>query len=64
MHDDRRPTPTWPREVPIEGELARTWPHQTEVTVRGLHFVQEDSPDEIGQALANWIDGLVGDARG
>jgi haloalkane dehalogenase len=95
--EDRRPTLTWPREVPIEGEpadvdaivrdystfmatneipklfvnaepglalageereFARTWPNQTEVTVRGLHLVQEDSPDEIGEALASWIDGL------
>jgi haloalkane dehalogenase len=101
--EDRRPTLTWPREVPIEGEpsdvdaivrdysafmatsgipklfvngdpglalageereFARTWPNQTEVTVRGLHFLQEDSPDEIGAALAGWIDGLDRDANG
>ncbi len=92
--EGRRPTLTWPREIPIENEPAdvtdiveayarwlessrvpklfvnaepgailrgqmrefcRTWPNQTEVTVRGIHFVQEDSPDEIGQALAEWI---------
>lgn len=91
--EDRRPTLTWPREIPIEGqpedvcqivndysawlstsevpklfinadpgsiltgaqrEYARTWPNQHEVTVPGDHFVQEDSPDEIGQALAQW----------
>ncbi|HEY4027555.1 MAG TPA: haloalkane dehalogenase [Candidatus Dormibacteraeota bacterium] len=90
----RRPTLTWPRQIPIEGEPAdvteivssyaewlsaapvpklfvnaepgailtgeqrefcRTWPNQTEVTVRGGHFVQEDSPAEIGQAIANWM---------
>ena len=90
----RRPTLTWPREIPIEGEPAdvteivsgygawlhtsrvpklfvnaepgailtgqlrefcRTWPNQTEVTVRGSHFVQEDSPDEIGRAIAGWL---------
>ena len=95
--EDRRPTLTWPREVPIDGEpsdvagivdeyasfmsetdipklfvnadpglaltgelrdFARTWPNQAEVTVSGLHLVQEDSPDEIGAALARWIDGL------
>lgn len=90
---DRRPTLTWPREIPIENEPAdvteiagayaewlsqsevpklfinadpgailtgvqrdfcRTWPNQTEVTVAGNHFVQEDSPAEIGQAIATW----------
>lgn len=90
----RRPTLTWPRQIPIDGEPAdvtqivsdyaewlagsaipklfvnaepgailigaqrefcRTWPHQTEVTVRGNHFLQEDSPDDIGRALAEWI---------
>jgi haloalkane dehalogenase len=89
----RRPTLTWPREIPIDGEPAdvdaivrsyaewlsaaplpklfvnadpgailtgpqrefcRAWPNQAEVTVRGSHFVQEDSPDEIGAAIAAW----------
>ena len=36
-------------------EFCRTWPNQCEVTVKGLHFVQEDSPDEIGQAVAAWL---------
>ena len=93
--EDRRPTLTWPRQIPIAGEpsdvvtitaayaewlqssdvkklfvnaepgailvgemreLCRTFPNQTEVTVAGSHFIQEDSPDEIGQALANWLD--------
>ncbi len=93
--EDRRPTLTWPREIPIEGEPAdtfdivssyadflshdssipklfvnadpgiiltgeqrefcRTWPNQKEVTVKGLHFIQEDSPDEIGEAVADWL---------
>jgi haloalkane dehalogenase len=93
--EDRRPTLTWPRQIPIDGEPAdvveiaradadwlstdaslpklfingepgalikdglrefcRTWPNQTEVTVAGAHFVQEDSPDEIGSALAAWL---------
>jgi len=92
--EDRRPTLTWPRQIPIEGEPAdvtaiaqaysewlaacdlpklfinadpgailtgavrefcRSWPNQTEVTVRGSHFIQEDSPDEIGQAIASWL---------
>ncbi len=95
--EDRRPTLTWPRQIPLGGEPAdvvaivsdyadwmsandlpklfvnaepgailtgpmrefcRTWRNQTEVTVKGNHFVQEDSPDEIGQALAQWHNGL------
>jgi len=35
--------------------FCRTWPNQTEVTVSGLHFVQEDSPNEIGRAIVNWL---------
>jgi haloalkane dehalogenase len=95
--EDRRPTLTWPRQIPLEGEPAdmvkifedygawlaqsdvpklflnaepgailrgrqrefcRSWPNQTEVTVKGIHFVQEDSPDEIGRAVAEWRRGL------
>ena len=95
--EDRRPTLTWPREIPIEGqpadvheivaryaafmagsqipklfinaepgsiltgrqrEVCRTWPNQTEVTVPGRHFLQEDSPDEIGEAIATWYSGI------
>ncbi len=98
--EDRRPTLTWPREIPIDGSPAdvaeiiaayahwleesevpklfinaepgsiltgavrdycRTWPNQSEVTVAGLHFIQEDSPDEIGAAIAGWIDRRAGD---
>jgi len=36
-------------------EFCRSWPNQTEVTVRGSHFIQEDSPDEIGAALRRWL---------
>ena len=93
--EDRRPTLTWPRQIPIEGEPAdvvadveaygkwlgtddappklfvnaepgsilvgkqrefcRGWPNQTEVTVAGLHFVQEDSADAIGEAVAEFV---------
>ncbi|MHB8384231.1 MAG: haloalkane dehalogenase [Candidatus Binataceae bacterium] len=91
--ESRRPTLTWPREIPIEGEPAdvaaiveayanwlatsaipklfvnadpgailtgaqrefcRRWPNQREVTVSGIHFLQEDSPHEIGRAIADW----------
>ena len=92
--ESRRPTLTWPREIPIDGEPAdvsalvndyaewlarsplpklfvnanpgsilvgaqrefcRGWPNQQEVTVRGSHFLQEDSPVEIGQAIARFV---------
>ena len=97
--EDRRPTLTWPRQIPIDGvpadvvkvvedysawlaaspvpklfinadpgsiligrqrEVCRAWPNQTEVTVQGLHFLQEDSPDEIGQAIAAFARRLRG----
>ncbi len=97
--EDRRPTLTWPRQIPIEGEPAdvvkivetygqwlqasdlpklfinadpgsiltgkarefcRTWKNQEEVTVKGTHFIQEDSPDEIGQAVATFIKKIDG----
>ena len=95
--ESRRPTLTWPREIPLDGEppdvvaavdaysdwlarcdvpklfvnaepgailtgsqreFCRTWRNQTEVTVRGVHFIQEDSPDEIGDAIADWLAGI------
>ena len=91
--ESRRPTLTWPRQIPIDGdpddvtaiveaygawmadndlpklfinadpgsiltgrprEFCRTWQNQTEVTVSGRHFIQEDSPEEIGLAIAAW----------
>ena len=39
-------------------DFARKLPAQTEVTVAGVHFLQEDSPDEIGQAIASWMGTL------
>ena len=39
-------------------EFCRSWPNQTEVTVKGTHFIQDDSPLEIGQAVARWMDTL------
>jgi haloalkane dehalogenase len=38
----------------------RTWPNQTEVKVKGLHFLQEDSPDEIGRALQEFVKTVRG----
>ena len=39
-------------------EFCRSWPNQQEVTVKGLHFIQEDSPVEIGQAVASWLKNI------
>ena len=101
--EGRRPTLTWVRQIPIEGEpadvaqivgayakwlatsdvpklflkaepglliagganldFARKLPAQTEVSVAGIHYVQEDSPDEIGQAIAGWMEALGGERR-
>ena len=36
-------------------DFVRTWPNLTEVTVKGAHFIQEDSPDEISQAILDWL---------
>ena len=44
-------------ETVLKGAIldhARTFPNQKEVTVEGLHYVHEDSPHEIGEALAEW----------
>ncbi len=95
--EDRRPTLTWPREIPFNGEpadvaliikeysdwmavnnlpklfieakpgallrgelrdYARTWKNQTLVTVTGIHFIQEDCPDEIGSAVSAWLKNI------
>lgn len=36
-------------------EFCRSWPNQQEIAVKGIHFIQEDSPDEIGRALADFV---------
>lgn len=95
--EGRRPTLTWPRQIPIDGDPAdvtesvraygdwlasspvpklfvngdpgailtgpqrdfcRSFPNQQEVTVSGVHFLQEDSPKEIGAAIADWYSHL------
>ena len=96
--EGRRPTLTFPREIPIDGNprdvaeivtaygawlatskipklfvkaepgallgaganlaTARSWPALSEVTVKGIHFIQEDSPNEIGRAIASWMSEL------
>ena len=44
--------------IGAQREFCRTWPNQKEVTVKGMHFIQEDSPDEIGRSIADWIADL------
>ena len=96
--EGRRPTLTWPRQIPVDGEppdvakivatsadwlstsrvpklflraepgailanegdlaFIRSLPELTEVKIAGRHYVQEDSPDEIGRAVASWIGKL------
>lgn len=96
--EDRRPTLTFPRQIPLSGEpadvvemvqayfdwlqssdvpkmfinadpgailigpmrdSARCLPNQTEITVAGSHFIQEDSGAEIGAAISAWLDARV-----
>tara|TARA_Y100000992_G_C21245349_1_gene482979 strand:+ start:185 stop:1054 length:870 start_codon:yes stop_codon:yes gene_type:complete len=95
--EDRRPTLTWPRQIPIEGEpievveevgknaefhkysdipklfinaepgsiltgdqreFVRTWANTKEITVKGYHFIQEHSPNEIGEAIKDFLSSL------
>lgn len=44
--------------VGAQRECCEGWPKQQKVTVSGLHFVQEDSPREIGEAVADWLRAL------
>ena len=39
-------------------KFCRTWKNQKEVTVKGTHFIQEDSPHEIGQEIAKWVKAI------
>lgn len=41
--------------APFIRQMVKNWPNQKSVTVKGLHFLQEDSPDEIGQAIAEFL---------
>jgi haloalkane dehalogenase len=40
-------------------DFCRTWKNQREITVKGLHFIQEDSADEIGKALSKWYNEIL-----
>lgn len=44
--------------VGAQREFCRSWPNQTEVTVKGVHFIQEDSADDIGKAVAVWLKAI------
>ncbi len=44
--------------VGAQRDFCRTWPNQTEVTVKGLHFIQEDSGADIGRAVAQWLQDI------
>ena len=44
--------------VGSQRDFCRGWPNQSEVTVPGLHFIQEDSPEEIGEAISSWLENL------
>ncbi|OLE38911.1 MAG: haloalkane dehalogenase [Candidatus Rokubacteria bacterium 13_1_20CM_2_70_7] len=44
--------------VGAQRDFCRRWPNQREVTVRGLHFLQEDSPADIGRAVADFVRSL------
>ena len=44
-------------------EFCRTWPNQREVTVKGIHFIQEDAPLEIAAALESFLQEVFGRAR-
>jgi haloalkane dehalogenase len=41
-------------------DLCRTWPAQKEVTVPGIHYLQEDSSELIGAALTEWVTSIRG----
>jgi len=41
--------------IGAQRQFCRAWPNQQVVTVQGLHFPQEDSPDEVGQATARFV---------
>jgi haloalkane dehalogenase len=40
-------------------EFCRRWPNQTEVAVKGRHFLPEDSPHEMGEALAAFVKSVA-----
>jgi pimeloyl-ACP methyl ester carboxylesterase len=59
LHGNPTSSHLWRNIIPYLQRLGRGWPSQSEVTVRGIHFLQEDSPDDIGRAVADWLRGLA-----
>ena len=55
---DRRGMTLTEAAIESVAERCRGFPNVTEVTVPGAHYIQEDSPDRIGEAIATWIGGL------
>jgi haloalkane dehalogenase len=41
--------------IGAQREFCRAWPNQQEITVKGAHFLQEDSPHEVGEAIARFV---------
>jgi haloalkane dehalogenase len=41
--------------IEAQRQFCRAWPNQQEVTVKGAHFLQEDSPNEVGDAIAQFV---------
>ena len=44
-------------------DFCRTWSNQSEITVQGIHFIQEDSPNEIGTAIQKWYETINKDEK-
>ena len=44
-------------------DFCRTWKNQSEITVQGIHFIQEDSPNEIGTAIQKWYETINKDEK-
>src|ERR1041385_1464790 len=40
-------------------EFCRAWPNQQMVTVKGAHFLMEDSPNEVGDAIARFVQKVL-----
>jgi haloalkane dehalogenase len=45
--------------IGAQREFCRAWPNQQEVTVKGAHFLQEDSPNEVGGAIARFVSDVL-----
>jgi haloalkane dehalogenase len=41
--------------IGAQREFCRAWPNQEQVTIKGAHFLQEEAPDEVGEAIARFV---------